>query len=499
MMEAELVVNRLLEKKPKTRQEVQLIKLEVAKEEKFDMVPPNNQLLAKIDPKKQPELAKLLRVKPMRTSAGVTPIAIMTSPAPCPHGTCTYCPGGPKNESPQSYTGHEPAARRGKRHNYDSKNQVNARLEQYIRNGHPTDKIEIIIMGGTFTARRPDYQDEFLTGAFETLNGKKLPLEEALLQNGDAKHKCVALTMETRPTECNPWAVFHMRKQGATRVEIGVQCLDDGVHDKLARDQTVDDIVKATKLLKEAGLKVVYHMMPGLPGMTPETDLRDFKRLFEEEDFQPDMLKLYPTLLVKGSALAENPGNFVPYDTETAAKVIADLKEIVPPYVRIQRIQRDIPKPQIIAGVMNSNLRQYARRELKKRGKKCSCINCRELWRAEIDPSTAELKEIKYKASGGKEFFISYESGTKLLAYLRLRLDDNATVRELKVTGQAANIGTTSTGVQHMGLGSKLMKIAEEKARDYDQIRVTHGAGTRIYYEKLGYSLENYYMVKHLS
>tara|TARA_Y100001934_G_scaffold154564_1_gene185210 strand:+ start:87 stop:1589 length:1503 start_codon:yes stop_codon:yes gene_type:complete len=500
MIEAELVVNRLLEKKPKTRQEVQLIKLEVAKEEKFDMVPPNNQLLAQIDTSKEPELAKLLRVKPMRTSAGVTPIAIMTSPAPCPHGTCTYCPGGPTNDSPQSYTGHEPAARRGKRHNYNSKSQVDARLEQYIRNGHPTDKIEIIIMGGTFTARNPDYQDEFLTGAFETLNGERLPLDEALQKNGNAKHKCVALTMETRPTECNPWTVFQMRKQGATRVEIGVQCLDDEVHDKLKRKQTVDDVIKATKALKEAGLKVVYHMMPGLPGMNPETDLRDFKRLFSEEDFQPDMLKLYPTLLVKGSPLARNPGDFVPYDTETAAKVVADLKEIVPPYVRIQRIQRDIPKPQIIDGVMNSNLRQYARRELKKRGKKCNCINCRELWRAKIDPSTAELKEIEYKASGGSEYFISYESGTKLLAYLRLRLDDtNATVRELKVTGQAANIGKTSTGVQHMGLGSKLMKIAEEKAKSYDKIRVTHGAGTRIYYEKLGYYLEDYYMVKKLN
>ena len=222
----------------------------------------------------------------MRTSAGVPPVAIMTSPAPCPHGTCTYCPGGPTNESPQSYTGHEPAARRGKRHNYNSKSQVESRLEQYIRNGHPTDKVEIIIMGGTFTARTPDYQDEFLKGAFATLNEKELPLEEALEANGSAKHKCVALTMETRPTECTPWTVFQMRKQGATRVEIGVQCLDDGVHDKLNRQQSVDDVIRATKLLKEAGFKVVYHMMPGLPGMNPDTDLRDFKRLFEEEDFK---------------------------------------------------------------------------------------------------------------------------------------------------------------------------------------------------------------------
>ena len=163
-----------------------------------------------------------------------------------------------------------------------------------------------------------------------------------------------------------------------------------------------------------------------------------------------------------------------------------------------KRQQRDIPKPQIIAGVMNSNLRQYARRELKARGKKCNCINCRELWRAHIDPSTAELKQIKYRSSGGEEYFLSFESGTKLLGYLRLRLDDHATVRELKVTGQAANIGKTSTGVQHMGLGSRLMKIAEEKSAAYSRIRVTHGPGTRLYYEKLGYELQDYYMVKNL-
>ena len=499
MSSAKLVVDRLLEKKPKSRQEIQLIKLEVAREQKFDSIPPNNMLLAEIDTKKEPELAKLLRVKPMRTSAGVTPIAIMTSPARCPHGTCTYCPGGPTNDSPQSYTGHEPAARRGKRHNYNSRTQVESRIEQYIRNGHPTDKIEIIIMGGTFTARTLEYQEEFLRGAFETLNGSPMSLPEALLKNGEAKHKCVALTMETRPTECNSWTVFQMRKQGATRVEIGVQCLDDEVHDKLNRQQKVSEVIEATKALKEAGLKVVYHMMPGLPGMTPETDLRDFKRLFEEPDFQPDMLKLYPTLLVKGSPLSRDPGDFVPYDTETAANLVADLKEMVPPYVRIQRIQRDIPKPQIIAGVMNSNLRQYARRELKNRGKKCKCINCRELWRAQIDPSEAELKEIRYEASGGVEYFISYEVGTKLLAYLRLRLDDNATVRELKVTGQSAAIGKKSTGVQHMGLGRKLMDIAENKSSDYNNIRVTHGAGTRLYYEKLGYNLEGHYMVKNLS
>ena len=276
MSAASLVVKRLLEKKPKTRQDIQLIKLEVAREEKFDAIPPNNQLLAEINAKEEPELAKLLRVKPMRTSAGVTPVAIMTSPAPCPHGTCTFCPGGPKNDSPQSYTGHEPAARRGKRHNYNSKSQVESRLEQYTRNGHPTDKIEIIVMGGTFTSKAPDYQDEFLKGAFSTLNGKELPLEEALQVNGDAKHKCVALTIETRPTECTPWSVFQMRKQGATRVEIGVQCLDDEVHGKLNRKQLVEDVVRATKLLKEAGLKVVYHLMPGLPGMNPEKDLRDF-------------------------------------------------------------------------------------------------------------------------------------------------------------------------------------------------------------------------------
>ena len=495
----QLTANRILEKKPRDRGTLQKIKLQVAKELQAKAVPKNNEIIPFIDPQKEPELAKLLRVKPMRTSAGVAPVAVMTSPAPCPHGTCTFCPGGPTNDSPQSYTGFEPAARRGRRHDYNPESQVRARLEQYKRNGHPTDKVELIVMGGTFTSRSLDYQENFIHGMFRALNKKESNnTNQYLLENANSNHRCVALTMETRPTECNEFSVFQMRKAGATRVEIGVQCLTDSVLDKMNRQQKVTDVINATRYLKEAGLKVVYHMMPGLPGMTPETDVRDFERLFSDPDFQPDMLKMYPTLLVKGSPLSKNPGNYVPYDTNTAAKVIADFKERTPPYVRIQRIQRDIPKNQIIDGVMNSNLRQYARREMKERGTKCLCINCRELWRKYMDPSDAELKEISYSASGGEEKFLSFEVGDKLLGYLRLRLDERATVRELKVTGQAAEIGKLGTGVQHMGLGSKLMQIAEEHASDYSSIRVTHGAGTMGYYEKLGYHLDGYYMVKNI-
>ena len=496
---AQLTANRIIEQKPTDRDALQKIKLQVAKELSANSIPKNNEIIPLIDSEQEPVIANLLRVKPMRTSAGVAPVAVMTSPAPCPHGTCTFCPGGPTNDSPQSYTGFEPAARRGRRHNYDPESQVRARLDQYKRNGHPTDKVELIVMGGTFTSRSLDYQENFIHGMFQALNNKEsINTEQYLLDNADSNHRCVALTMETRPTECNEFSVFQMRKAGVTRVEIGVQCLTDSVLDKMNRQQKVTDVINATKYLKEAGLKVVYHMMPGLPGMTPKTDVQDFERLFNDPDFQPDMLKMYPTLLVKGSPLSKKPGDFVPYDTKTAASVVADFKERTPPYVRIQRIQRDIPKNQIIDGVMNSNLRQYARREMRDRGTKCLCINCRELWRKYIDPAEAELKEISYSASGGEEKFLSFEVGDKLLGYLRLRLDDKATIRELKVTGQAAEIGKISSGVQHMGLGSRLMKIAEDYASDYSTIRVTHGAGTLRYFEKLGYTLKDYYMVKTL-
>ena len=499
MSVAARVVERLLEERPQSRDAVERIKLDVARSCTTAGLPKNNELLAQLDAAAEPELARLLCVKPMRTSAGVAPVAIMTSPAPCPHGTCTYCPGGPTNDAPQSYTGHEPAARRGARHGYDPQAQVAGRLEQYTRNGHPTDKVELIIMGGTFTAREPEYQDEFLLGAFRTLNGASSDsLDAALAANATAPHRCVALTMETRPTECSDWAVHQMRRQGVTRVEIGVQCLDDAVLDKLNRQQSVADVIAATRRLKRAGLKVVYHLMPGLPGMSPEKDRRDFARLFAEPEFQPDMLKLYPTLLVRGAPLAANPGDWVPYDTEIAANVVADLKEMVPPWVRIQRIQRDIPKHQIIAGVMNSNLRQYARRELKRRGKRCACINCREVWRARIDPADAELRTRSYDASGGTEHFVSFEAGHKLLAYMRLRHDGQATVRELKVTGQAARLGAEGSGIQHRGLGAQLMGIAEEMSNDFGRLRVTHGVGTLEYYRKLGYELDGSYVVKGL-
>lgn len=496
---AAAVLERLLAERPATREAVQALKLTVARERGAARLPSNGELLALLNAGAEPALTQLLQCKPMRTAAGVAPVAVMTSPAPCPHGTCSYCPGGVAHDTPQSYTGYEPAARRAARHGYDPAAQVAARLAQYTRNGHPTDKVDLIVMGGTFTARTREYQGRFLRGAFAALNRASSPsLREALTTNAAAPHRCVGLTLETRPDECTAEVVARMRMLGATRVEIGVQCLDDAVLAGVGRRQTTADVVAATRHLKAAGLKVCYHLMPGLPGMTPATDHRDFARLFDEPAFQPDSLKLYPMMLVKGAALAADPGDFVPYDTATAARVVADLKELVPPWVRIQRIQRDIPRERIVAGVMHSNLRQLARAELAERGGACRCIHCREVWRDTVDPAGAELIEHRYAAGDGEEHFLSYEADGRLLAYLRLRLDGRATVRELKVTGPAATLGARGDGVQHLGLGARLMAHAEARAADYAALRVTHCAGTHEYYQRSGYEPMGDYVVKRL-
>ncbi len=496
---AAAVLKRLLAERPADREAVQTLKLAVARERGAARLPSNGELLALLDAGAEPALARLLQRKPMRTAAGVAPVAVMTSPAPCPHGTCAYCPGGVAHDTPQSYTGHEPAARRAIQHGFDAQAQVAARLAQYTRNGHPTDKVDLIVMGGTFTARTREYQEQFLRGAFAALNRAPSPsLSEALAANAAAPHRCVGLTLETRPGECTAAAVAQMRSLGATRVEIGVQCLDDAVLAGVGRQQTAAEVAEATRHLKAAGLKVCYHLMPGLPGMTPATDRRDFVRLFAEPAFQPDSLKLYPTMLVKGAALAADPGDFVPYDTATAARVVADLMELVPRWVRIQRIQRDIPRDRIVAGVMHSNLRQLARTELAERGGMCRCIHCREVWRDEVDTNAAKLVEYRYAASGGEERFLAYEADGRLLAYLRLRFDERATVRELKGTGPATPLGEHGEEVQHRGFGARLMAHAEARAADYTTLRATHGAGTREYYRRLGYEPVGGHVVKRL-
>ncbi len=516
-------------------------------------------------------LERVLRSKPMRTLAGVAPVAIMTQPAPCPHGTCIYCPGGVEAKAgpasvegpweatgtPQSYTGHEPAARRGARHNYDPSAQVSSRLEQYRINGHPCDKVDLIVMGGTFTCRPLAEQLGFIIGAFRAFNGPGgeeatdgktssnmgsqgdldslwEALREAHALNESAPHRVIGLTLETRPDQCSKEQVGQMVELGTTRVELGVQVLDDAVLANVGRAHTVQDIARATANLKEAGLKVGYHLMPGLPGMDPDTDVADFQRLWDDPGFRPDMLKLYPTLVMEGTQLAERwrAGEYAPYDNATATDVVARMKATIPPYVRVQRIQRDIPAHSILAGTTAGNLRQLARNALAERGAGCDCIRCAEAGlkglsqdgrgeltagpedpaRSEADGSLSTYHELEYGSAGGREMFLTYrqKDGT-LLAYCRLRLEDElAMVRELKVVGQALSLEdipqtTASQGVraqlQHRGLGRQLMAKAERRALQAGarQMRVTSGVGVRPYYRRMGYELEQGYMVKDLS
>jgi len=462
----------------------------------------------------------LLKIKRTRTVSGVAPVAVMTSPAECPHGKCICCPGGPEHGTAQSYTGREPSALRAAQHDFDPAAQVNERLRQLNVTGHSTDKVDLIIMGGTFTAREKEYQQFFIKGCLDALNGTdSVGLAEAMKNNESAKHRCIGLTVETRPDWFKPEHINNVMDMGATRVELGVQSVFDKQLELINRGHTVEDSANATKWAKDSGLKVLYHMMPGLPGSTPESDVESLKTVFRDERFKPDMLKIYPTLVIQGTELFEmwQRGEYEPLTSEEAARVVADIKELVPPWVRIQRIQRDIPAQLIEAGVTKSNLRQLARMELKARGSKCMCIRCREAGHKLPDDDLSDLRpEVQvsgYRASDGEEYFISMEDFDRdvLLGFLRLRLPSedafrpeidkgNTTiVRELKVFGTALDIGEKDDSkLQHKGLGRQLMGEAERLSEELGikKVLVNSGVGVREYYRGMGYEADGVYMGK---
>ncbi|MDD1769440.1 MAG: tRNA uridine(34) 5-carboxymethylaminomethyl modification radical SAM/GNAT enzyme Elp3, partial [Methanomassiliicoccales archaeon] len=301
------------------RRTLQAAKIALSKEYGLGRVPPNSETLARADPDTLPVVERLLRRKPVRTLSGVAVVAVMTSPAPCPHGKCSYCPGGVEAGSPQSYTGKEPAARRALANEFDPFGQVSSRIRQLGAIGHPTDKIDLIIMGGTFTSRPVEYQKFFVQRCFEALNGgESVSLAEAHQKNESSAHRCIGMTIETRPDVFDgPNAAFSM-ELGATRVELGVQILDDDVLSGVNRGHGVEEVVQATKTAKDMGLKVCYHIMPGLPGSDPEKDIESFARVFSDERFRPDMIKIYPTLVIKGTSLHDMwlKGAYSPYSTE---------------------------------------------------------------------------------------------------------------------------------------------------------------------------------------
>ncbi len=468
-------------------------------------VPSNVEWLRSLGGEERQRLGPLLCRKPTRTLSGVAVVAVMTAPAACPHGTCAYCPGGLAMGSPQSYTGEEPSALRGAQFGYDARAIVTHRLETLSTIGHPTSKVEVIVMGGTFPARPEAYRDRVFRNIYEGLNGRVHgSLAEALRANEAAAHRCVGLTVETRPDWCDGRVLPGLLAAGVTRVEIGVECLREEVLAASGRAHGVEEVVRATREARDRGLKVGYHLMLGLPGMDPERDRADLARVFGDPRFRPDMIKIYPTLVLPGTALYEEwrAGRYEPYDAGTAARLLAEIKAGLPPWVRVQRIQRDIPARLVAAGVRAGNLRELAQRLLSATGRRCRCLRCREVGRrAWPDPAALVPVETRYRAGEGEELFLSLEDpATDTLAgFLRLRFPSEGTVggcdgpviRELKVLGPEVPVGSTAgpREYQHLGFGRSLLERAEERAREQGarQLKVLSAVGTRDYYRRLGY------------
>ncbi len=490
-----------------TRGGIQDKKIKLCGELGHRMVPPNSEILSYVSDEDRDLLLPLLIKKPMRTASGTAVVAVMASPHPCPHGKCIFCPGGVDNNSPQSYTGKEPAARRAGRNEYDPYRQVNDRIDQLTVIGHDTSKIDLIVMGGTFTCRDQEYKEWFVRRCFDAMNGiDSDDLRTAQDINEDSDHRCVALAVEVRPDSFTAEEIKDAMSLGATRVELGVQILDDDILTAVNRGHDIDHIIESTRACKEAGIPVCYHIMPGLPGSDIHKDLGSFKRIFSDDRFRPDSFKFYTTLVIPKTQLYDmwQAGEYQPYDTEIATELLSEMKSLVPEYVRIQRIQRDIPVPEIAAGVMKSNLRQIVQKRMAEQGRECRCLRCREVGHTGVvpkDPDDKELNVMEYQASGGTEYFISYEHEDSVIGYLRLRISNGkASIREIKVSGSISS--TSNFGTWHnRGYDSRLLKKAEDIARSVEafNLRVTCGAGERSFYRDQGYDLERPYMVKDLS
>ncbi len=517
-----IVEEMLLLEKP-SPEDLDRIKIQVCRDLQVRRIPSNSEIISRLTQEERKKLIQVLKRKPVRTISGIAVIAAMTKPSSCPHGRCAYCPGGPEQGVPQSYTGREPAAMRGEQNDYDPYRQVRARLTQLQAIGHAVDKSEIIIMGGTFPATPRSYQRSFVKGCLDGLIGRETrDLTEAIELAETSRIRNVGITVESRPDCIDKTKTDDLLSMGITRVEIGVQNVYDDIYESVNRGHKVEDVVKATKILKDSGLKVCYHMMPGLPGSNRERDLEGFKAIFEDERFKPDMLKIYPCLVLEDTELYDwwQDGGYTPYTDEEATTLIAEVKKIVPPWVRIMRVQRDIPSNLIVAGVTHSNLRQLAKNRLDEEGGECRCIRCREIGHKNrkmelpLEPGSLRLSQIREAASGGTEVFLSYELIDLLVGFIRLRIPSNdahrpeirrrdtSIVRELRILGQMIPLGARDPKQwQHRGLGSNLLSKAEKIAKeefDRKKIVVTSAIGTRDYYRRLGYTPEGPYMSKRL-
>jgi elongator complex protein 3 len=505
----ESIIRELIKNEAKTAADLSLIKRKSAK--KFKAPCPNNISLLKIyhklvknkSIKNSNRVENLLITRPVRSLSGIVNISILTKPYPCP-GKCIYCPL--QKGSPKSYLNNEPAVMRAILNKYDPYKQIKTRINGLKITGHPTDKIELRIIGGTWSFYPKKYKNWFIKECFRACNNKDLSLLAAQKLNEKAKHRLVGLSIETRPDFINNKEIKELRRIGVTMVELGVQSVYNDILKLTKRGHQVKETIKATRLLKDAGFKVCYQIMPNLPGSNLKKDLTMFKELFSNPNFQPDMLKIYPCALLKEAPLYKwwQKKKYKPYTKEQLISLVKSIKKIVPYYIRIQRITRDIPSQSIAAGPAKiSNLRQIIANSFQKENWQCKCIRCREV-KGNYDPKEKlKLFQQEYQASNGKEIFLSFENKdqNKLYSLLRLRINKKqiAFIRELHTYGQQLSINASSPlSPQHKGLGKKLIKEAEKIAKNnkVKEIKIISGIGVRGYYRKLGYRLENTYMIK---
>ena len=420
----------------------------------LDKIPKNYEILSTVDGKSYEKLQKILLKKPVKTASGVAVIALMPKPYACPHGRCTYCPGGIEFNTPNSYTGKEPVTISSIKNGYDPNIQITSKLNQLQIFGHDATKIELVIVGGTFLFMPKDYQENFIKSCYDALNGfPSLNMKIAMENNQKAKNRNVGFTIETKPDYCKKEHIDLMLSYGVTRVEIGVQSLHERVYKIVNRGHNYNDVIDSFQISKDSGYKIVAHMMPGLPTMTPNEDINDFKKLFNDSNLKPDMLKIYPSLVLKNTPLYNDylEKKYEPYTDEEMLHVLTEAKKIVPKWIRIMRVQREITPMEIIGGPKMGNLRQIVHKNLKSQGFSCKCIRCIEAGLAKKNTveEKLELERFDYDSSNGKEVFLSYKDSEDLIyGFLRLRkpstnahrkeiTNDVAIVRELHVFGKS--------------------------------------------------------------
>ncbi|RBQ24462.1 hypothetical protein ALNOE001_01090 [Candidatus Methanobinarius endosymbioticus] len=534
-----IIIEDIMSGKINTRRDLEVAKRKTCRD--FDLLKfmSNTEILKYSKEDEREIVAKILRKKPTRTISGIAIIAVMCHPHKCPHGRCFYCPES--DVAPPSYTGEEPAALRARMFEFHPYVQTYNRLKQLSTVGHPVDKVELIIMGGTFPSRESSYQEWFISQCLKAMNDlcgwdqekvkvKTYPphdyvlIEDVQKANEIANIRCIGMTFETRPNFCKKEDIDRMLKMGVTRIELGVQTIYDNIYEKMERGHTVQDVIDANQLLKDSGIKVAMHFMPGLLS-NPEKDYEMFKEIFSNPNFKPDMLKIYPCLVTKGSKIYDlwKEGKYDPYTDEEAVDLIVKIKKILPKWVRTMRIQRDIPAKLIEAGVKKSNLGELVYNQLEEENFQCKCIRCREIGH-KINKSKntvkTEFEDFKlfkeeYETNGGNEIFLSYENEKEkiLTGFLRLRFpstqafrneitEKTAIVRELHVYGNMLKLGSKGKFVgQHTGFGEKLLQKAENIAiqNEKDKILIISGIGARNYYRKFGYEREGPYMSKKLT